>query len=182
MESSLESWNKQFVEKNKTDIDITNLNNAASWIIIWSPLEQKHQSVHWLQLSEILFVQRPELLHLETSHPKLVYEFCEDSGVRLDETPVSSVRHRNISVRIYTLIVQLLMQNLLFNSNYKWWYWCGIKTLRFLSFLLLFLGGLKLSLNLLVLLNQLFNLKRILVGWYYNQSQANFIPGRLGGS
>ena len=57
----------------------------------------------------------------------------------------------------------------------------GIKTLRFLSFLLLFLGSLKLGLDLLVLLNQLFNLKRILVGWY-NQNQANFIPGRLGGS
>ena len=62
MESSLESCNKLFVEKDKTDIDITNLNNAASWIIVWGPLEQKHQSMHWLQLSEILFVQAPELL------------------------------------------------------------------------------------------------------------------------
>ena len=39
----------------------------------------------------------------------------------------------------------------------------GIKTLRFLSFLLLFLGSLKLSLDLLVLFDQLFNLKSTLV-------------------
>ena len=55
----------------------------------------------------------------------------------------------------------------------------GIKTLRLLSFLLLFLGSLKLSLDLLVLLNQLFDLEMTLVrNGVEKYSQPTYLVGR----
>ena len=63
MESSLESWNKQFVERRRDNTKgLTNLNNTAGRIIVWGPLEEKDQAVDWLQFGEILLVKTPPIL------------------------------------------------------------------------------------------------------------------------